>query len=192
MKSIPLSLKFQTKTKSIIEKIIRVNHAGEFAANRIYQAQIDKFESSNTKEIFTHMRDQELVHLEFFINKMKQSNIRPTIFLPVWNILSYNLGRLTALVGKEAAMMCTESVEEVINEHYLKQTKEIEYLLEKNPNEKDELLEILEKIKLFRSEELEHMNLATQNGAKSSPAYNLFSNLIKFGCKTAIKISEKF
>ena len=166
----------ESQEKSFLHSAIRVNHAGERAAKNIYSAQIKFTKNPETKKLLEHMLEQELVHLEFFECEMKKSHVRPSLLLPIWDLFSYALGASTAIMGKNATMICTQAVEEVIDEHYASQLDFI----------KD--LEIKNKIEKFRQEELEHRDIAISNGSFSN---NLLSNIIKIGCKIAINLSKK-
>jgi ubiquinone biosynthesis monooxygenase Coq7 len=166
----------KSKKQQFMHSAMRVNHAGERAAKNIYSAQIRFTKDPETKKLLEHMLGQELVHLEFFENELRRSSIRPSLLLPIWDFLSYSLGASTALMGKTASMICTQAVEEVIDEHYSSQVKFIENS------------EIKSKIEQFRQEELEHRDIAISHGSFRD---NLLSNIIKFGCKIAIKLSKK-
>jgi ubiquinone biosynthesis monooxygenase Coq7 len=168
-----------TQKRDFLNSAIRVNHAGERAAKNIYSSQIKFTKDPETKKLLAHMLEQELVHLEYFENEMKKSHARPSLLLPLWDFLSHSLGASTAIMGKEAAMMCTEAVEEVIDEHYSSQVKKLENSEMKN------------KIEQFRQEELEHKNIAISNDAHLSPAYKILSKIIKSGCRIAINLSKK-
>ena len=114
-----------TKTdRKILEEIIRVDHAGEYGATKIYEGQIAIF-GENTKigKTIQHMADQEQEHIEKFQELIISERVRPTALLPIWNIAGYALGAGTALMGEKAAMACTVAVEKVIGEHYEEQTE---------------------------------------------------------------------
>jgi len=168
--------------KQMIDRLLRVDHAGEYGAVRIYQGQLavfgDKHPMSDT---IKHMKSQEDVHLERFNELIRQRGARPTLLTPFWHVAGFALGAGTALLGEKAAMVCTEAVETVIDEHYAAQIKEL-------GEDEQALAEELEK---FRLEEIEHRDIAIENGAHQAPGYSLLSGLIKFGCKTVIKIAER-
>lgn len=130
------------------------------------------------------MWDQEIVHRVEMERLIKKHRVRPTIMTPLWNIAGFALGAGTALLGEKAAMACTVAVETVIVEHYNDQLRQ----LMESPNPDKELLEVITK---FRDEEQEHHDCGIDHGAKQAPFYEALTNVIKFGCKTAIKISEK-
>ena len=168
--------------KSVLEEIIRVDHAGEYGATRIYDGQIAIF-GKDTKigKTIQHMADQEQEHIEKFNELILEHQVRPTAFLPLWNIAGFALGASTALMGEKAAMACTVAVEKVIGEHY----KEQQGLLE---DDQKQLRKIIAK---FEKDELEHHDIGIAHDAKNTPGYNIMTKLIEVGCKTAIAISKK-
>ena len=127
------------------------------------------------------MREHEREHCEYFENEIKKRNIRPTKFLPLWDLLGVGLGFGTTLLGKKAAMLCTASVEEVIDEHYQNQINQLE--------EDEKILK--EKIIKFREDELHHKNIAYEKGASKEGLYSVLDKIIKTGSRLAINISEK-
>lgn len=172
------------RTQSKIDRIVRVDHAGELGADRIYAGQYAVLKNTPSAATIQHMWDQEKVHKAKFEQLINKYRVRPTIFTPIWNIAGFALGAGTALLGEKAAMACTAAVEEVIVEHYNNQVRE---LLD-DPDVDKELVDIITK---FRDEEQEHHDIGIEKGAEQAPFYNLLSAVIKIGCKTAVKISEK-
>ena len=166
--------------KSLLASIIRVNHAGEFGARRIYQGQLDHTKEQKSKDLIKHMKQQEEVHLEYFATELTKRKIRPTALMPIWNIYGYWLGAITARMGSKTAMACTEAVEEVINDHYLEQLSKLD----------DSEGELKEKIEKFRQEELEHLDIAQLHDCTNAKGYKLLTGLIKASCKFAIKASK--
>lgn len=164
-----------------LKEVIRVNHAGEYGAIRIYQGQYAFLKNSSDKDLIKEMRNQEQKHLEFFEQQIKMNQVRPTALLPIWHVLGYALGATTALFGKNAAMVCTEAVEEVIDEHYLSQIKQL-------PDNKQELKD---KIEQFRQEELEHKEIAHNHSSDLNLFHKILGKGIKIGCKIAINLSKK-
>ena len=173
------------KAKKIYERIIRIDHAGEFGADRIYAGQMAVLGKTDVGPLIQHMWDQEKHHLATFERLIPEYRVRPTAFLPLWNIAGYALGAGTALLGKEAAMACTVAVEETITDHYNDQLREL-LELEGNTEKHKELMDIIHK---FRDEEMEHHDTGLANDAELAPAYNLLKNVIQAGCYGAIKIS---
>lgn len=172
------------RSSSKLDRIIRVDHAGELGADRIYAGQMAVLGNTKSGPTIQHMWDEEKVHkakMEELINKHR---VRPTVMVPIWNIAGFMLGAGSALLGEKAAMACTSAVESVIVEHYNDQIRE---LLE-DPETEKELVDILTK---FRDDEQVHHDTGIQHGAEQAPFYKIMSEVIKFGCKAAIKISEK-
>jgi len=168
-----------------LEEIIRVDHAGERGAIKIYEGQLLALstikQDEELKNIIEEMKEHEKEHLEYFEKEIQKRKIKPTYLLPLWDIMGVSLGFGTALLGKKAAMLCTASVEEVIETHYENQLKKI------GSDEKD--LKI--KIEKFKSDEVNHKNIAYNSGASKSGIYSVMDKLIRTGSKIAINISEK-
>ena len=174
------------KTNKIkVEEFIRVDHAGERGAIKIYEGQLlalnTVVKNESLKKIIEEMKNHEKEHCDFFENEIKKRNIKPTKFLPLWDLLGVGLGFGSTILGKKAAMLCTASVEEVIDEHYTDQIKQLE------PDEK----KLKENIIKFREDELHHKNIAYNEGATKKGAYFILDKIIKTGSKIAINISEK-
>ncbi|KAF2880755.1 hypothetical protein ILUMI_25427 [Ignelater luminosus] len=170
-------------TKADIDTIVRVDHAGELGADRIYAGQMAVLGHTEKGPLIQHMWDQEKVHRARFEELIRKYRVRPTVMTPIWNVAGFVLGAGSALLGDKAAMACTVAVETVIVEHYNDQLRE----LMDDPNANKELMET---IKQFRDEEQEHHDIGIDHGAEQAPLYRAFSELIKFGCKTAIAISK--
>ncbi|NBB65728.1 demethoxyubiquinone hydroxylase family protein [Pseudomonas sp. ODNR1LW] len=182
---IPLPRPGMGADKARMDEILRVDHAGEYAAVLIYRAQRAVFEGRKAHgEIacdLREMQDQEAVHLARFERLLNERRVRPTAMTPLWRIAASALGAGTALMGEKAAHACTEAVESVIEKHYADQIAEI--------GERDPALAA--ELKQFRDEELAHHDHAVDHGSREAPAYRLLSGVIKAGCRAAIKISEK-
>ena len=172
-----------TKTKT--EEFIRVDHAGERGAVKIYEGQLLALNTfvkdENLKKTIEEMKVHEKEHCEFFENEIKKRKIKPTKFLPLWDLLGVGLGFGSTILGKKAAMLCTASVEEVIDEHYQNQINQL------GSDEKN----LKEKIIKFREDELHHKDIAYEKGATKKGLYSLMDKIIKTGSKIAINISEK-
>jgi ubiquinone biosynthesis monooxygenase Coq7 len=166
-----------------IQEIIRVDHAGEFGAKRIYEGQIGCTKNANDKKLIKHMLDQEAEHLEYFDSQIKAGNARPTALMPIWNVLGYALGALSAKFGNESAMLVTQSIEEVIVDHYQEQ---IHYLENSKNNE-----QLLTKIKKFKQDEADHIHIALENNSANALLHNTMSVIIKAFCRTAIFLSKR-
>ena len=172
--------------KNKVEEFIRVDHAGERGAVKIYEGQLlalsTLVKDENLKKTIEEMKIHEKEHCEFFENEIKKRKIRPTKFLPLWDLLGVGLGFGSTLLGKKAAMLCTASVEEDIDEHYQNQINQL------GTDEKD----LKKKIIKFREDELHHKDIAYDKGATKKGLYSIMDKIIKTGSKVAINISEKF
>jgi ubiquinone biosynthesis monooxygenase Coq7 len=166
-----------------VEAMIRVDHAGEFGAVQIYRGQRAVFAHSSSTaraaEIIADMETGEAEHLSTFDKLIAERRVRPTALAPLWRIAGFGLGAATALMGEKAAYACTIAVEEVIEEHYGQQSAALE---------DGELKTLVDR---FRADEIAHKDKAIEEGAREAPAYALLSGVIKFGCRAAIRISEK-
>ena len=174
------------KTNKVkVEEFIRVDHAGERGAIKIYEGQLlalnTLVKNEELKKTVEEMKQHEKEHCDYFENEIKRRNIKPTKFLPLWDLLGVGLGFGSTLLGKKAAMLCTASVEEVIDKHYQNQIDQL--MLDEN--------DLKEKIKKFRDDELHHKNIAYENGASKKGLYSILDKIIKTGSKIAINISEK-
>lgn len=167
-----------------LDSIIRVDHAGELGADRIYAGQMAVLGSTKEGPLIQHMWDQEKKHRAKFEELINEYRVRPTALTPIWNVAGFMLGAGTALLGKEAAMACTVAVETVIVDHYNDQLR----VLMEDPNIDKE---ILETITNFRNEEQEHHDTGIDHGAEQAPFYKAMTEVIKAGCKAAIAISKK-
>ena len=171
--------------KKKIEEFIRVDHAGERGAVKIYEGQLLALNTfvkdDSLKKTIEEMKVHEKEHCDFFENEIKKRKINPTKLLPLWDLLGVGLGFGSTLLGKKAAMLCTASVEEVIDEHYLSQIKQL------GDDEKN----LKKKITKFRKDELNHKDIAYEKGATKKGAYSILDLVIKTGSKIAINISEK-
>ena len=163
------------------EAMIRVDHAGEYGAVRIYEGQLAILGKGASGDLIRHMAEQEQHHLQTFDRLVNERRVRPTALEPVWRVAGFALGAATALMGEKAAFACTAAVEEAIDEHYAGQ---IEALGDSDP--------VLKKtVEDFRADEAAHRQTALDNGAEQAPGYKLLSEAIKAGCRVAIKLSEK-
>ena len=175
----------QKTNKKKLEEFIRVDHAGERGAIKIYEGQLlalnTIYKDNQLKETIEEMREHEREHCDYFENEIKKREIKPTKFLPLWDLLGVGLGFGTTLLGKKAAMLCTASVEEVIDKHYQDQINQI----------KDDEKELRDKIIKFREDELNHKDIAYEKGASKEGFYYILDKVIKTGSKIAINISEK-
>ena len=171
--------------KNKLEEFIRVDHAGERGAIKIYEGQLlalkTVVKNNELKKKIEKMQIHEKEHCDYFEKEIKKRNIKPTKFLPLWDLLGVGLGCGSTIVGKKAAMLCTASVEEVIDEHYQNQINQLE---------NDEKV-LKSKIIKFRNDELNHKDIAYDEGATKEGLYSIMDKIIKIGSKIAIRISEK-
>ena len=171
--------------KKILEEIIRVDHAGERGAIKIYEGQLLALKTikqdKSLKEKIEKMKEHEKEHLEYFEEEIQNRKIKPTYLLPLWDILGVSLGFGSALLGKKAALLCTASVVEVIEDHYLNQLKKLG----------DDEMDLKAKIEKFKKEEMNNKNIAYESGATNKGLYSIMDKVIKTGSRIAITISEK-
>ena len=169
-----------------VAAMIRVDHAGEFGALRIYAGQLavlgrDPNAAGNVAAI-RRMEAQERRHFETFDRMVKERQVRPTALEPVWHVAGYALGAVTALMGEKAAMACTVAVEDAIDQHYAKQMSRLSQSGE---------AELKDTVSRFRDDELEHRAEALARGAEAAPGYSLLATAIRIGCRVAIRLSER-
>lgn len=167
--------------REMVRRAIRVDHAGEYGAKRIYEGQLAVLGRTKYGPMIEHMKAQEQVHLDTFTRLVGERRVRPTALLPFWHVAGYALGAATALLGHRGAMACTVAVEEAIDEHYRAQEEALG----------EDEAELKAHIAQFRADELEHRDIGLENEAEQAPAYRLLSAAIKAGCKVAIRVSER-
>ena len=166
-----------------VERLIRVDHAGEYGAVRIYEGQLAILGKKPSGPIVQHMLEQEKAHLAAFDKLINERRVRPTALMPLWHVAGFALGAATAMMGERAAMACTVGVEEAIDEHYQSQIEALEpYSDEAN---------LRETCVKFREEELEHRDTGLDHGAKQVPGYEVMTGAIKAGSKLAIWLSKR-
>ena len=171
--------------KKALEEIIRVDHAGERGAIKIYEGQLLALKTikqdNNLKDKIEEMKEQEREHFEYFEKEIQKRKIKPTYLLPLWDVMGVALGFGTALLGKKAAMLCTASVEEVIEDHYQNQLKKLG----------NDEMDLKTKIEKFKGDEVDHKNIAYESGATNKGLYSIMDKVIRTGSRIAITISEK-
>jgi ubiquinone biosynthesis monooxygenase Coq7 len=171
--------------RRLLDEMIRVDHAGEYGAVQIYRGQRAVFDriasKAHTASIIADMEAGEAEHLKVFDRLIAERGVRPTVMAPVWRVAGFGLGAVTALMGEQAAHACTEAVEAVIEEHY---SDQIAALGDSDPA-------FTETIAQFRGDEIGHKETAVDQGAREAPGYEMLTALVRFGCRAAIKISEK-
>ncbi|MSO85444.1 MAG: demethoxyubiquinone hydroxylase family protein [Rhodospirillales bacterium] len=166
---------------ALVRRMIRVDHAGEFGAVRIYEGQISVLGAAPAGAVIRRMAAQEREHLKSFERLMLERRARPSALLPLWRIAGFALGAGTALLGPEAAMACTVAVEEVIDRHYARQVEEL-------GADEPELARAFAR---FRAEECAHRDTALGHGAEQAPAYAPLTAAIRAGARAAIWLSER-
>ena len=182
---VPLPRPGRGATRARMAEILRVDHAGEYAAVQIYRAQRAVFEAAGSRPALAAdmagMERQEAVHLARFDALLTQNRVRPTLMTPLWRLAAQALGAGTALMGEKAAHACTEAVESVIEEHYADQIAEV---ADRDPA-------LAAELQVFRDEELAHHDHAVEHGSREAPGYRVLSAVIRAGCRVAIKVSER-
>jgi 3-demethoxyubiquinol 3-hydroxylase len=163
-----------------LEQIVRINHAGEYAARFIYEGQLKYIHDPRVKRKIEEMAEHEKEHLEYFEKQIIENQYRPTVLQPLVKRLAYSVGVLSAYLGTDAAMLCTHAVEDVISQHY----KEQESVLDSA--DKD----LKQKITKFREEEESHYDIAEDYNLKGVVGGKLFQKLIRFGCGLGIKLTK--
>ncbi len=166
-----------------IDEILRVNHSGEYGAKMIYLGQLSNLKDKKDYAVINHMYEQELVHLKYFEEEIIKRGKRPSIFMPLWHVGAYFLGKISAKLGVKHAMICTDAVEEVINEHYEKQKE----FLVKHPTEKP----LLDAINQFQIDEQSHQEIAQNHINRFSFADRIFYKIVSAICRIAIFSSKK-
>ena len=167
--------------EQMIKRMIRVDHAGEYGAVRIYEGQLAVLGNTPSAPVIEKMAKQEERHLKKFNELIADNKVRPTALLPVWHVAGFALGAATALLGEKASMACTVAVEEVIDEHYAGQVATLD---DKDKDLKDTFEE-------FRQEELEHRNTSLKHGAEEAPGYKVLKGAVKASSRFAIWLSER-
>ena len=176
-----MTLRNPTTSRHDIERFLRVDHAGERAAQQIYKGQLAVLANHEMADEIRHMMDQEVEHLETFDSLLNERQVRPSLLDPLWGAAGFTLGVVTAAMGPKAAMACTIAVEEVIGEHYQKQADILG----------EDERELQATVERFRDEELEHRDIAVEHDGREARHYSLLRKVIQRGCRTAIKIAEK-
>ena len=164
-----------------LARMIRVDHAGEYGAKRIYEGQLAVLGNSKAGEVIREMADQEAKHLQEFERLLVERRVRPSLLHPLWHVAGFALGAGTALMGRRAAMACTVAVEEVIDEHYASQRDALD----------DDEAKLRDTIEQFREEELEHRDAGLEHEAERAPAYRLLTAAIKTGSRAAIWLAQR-
>ncbi|KDQ18120.1 hypothetical protein BOTBODRAFT_155199 [Botryobasidium botryosum FD-172 SS1] len=173
--------------RQVLDSAIRVDQAGEVAANYIYQGQMFILgKDPATRPILQEMWDQEKKHLTVMNLLQVQHGVRPTALWEVAKVAGWGLGAVTALMGKEAAMACTEAVETVIGEHYDDQLKDFDRL-PSHPS-----IDLLKGVvRELRDDELEHLDTAVGQHSQRAPQHALLTAVVEAGCKIAVEVCKR-
>ena len=166
---------------TLVARMIRVDHAGEYGAKRIYDGQLAVLGRSPEAATIRRMAEQEARHLEAFDRLIVARRVRPTLLHPLWHLAGFTLGAATALLGERAAMACTVAVEEVIDEHYARQAEALG----------EDETELRRTVEEFRGHEREHREIGLAHGARAAPAYPVLSGAIKTASRLAIWLSTR-
>jgi 3-demethoxyubiquinol 3-hydroxylase len=177
----PASLPGDLSRKELVERILRVDHAGEHGAVRIYEGQLAVLGNTPAAATIRRMAEQERKHLDTFDRLLPEHRVRPTALSPLWHAAGFALGAATALLGERAAMACTVAVEEVIDEHYASQATAL-------GSDEPELKAVIEE---FRQDELAHRDEGLAHGATSTPGYEILTGAIKGASRLAIWLSSR-
>ena len=166
-----------------VERLIRVDHAGEYGAVRIYEGQLAVLRKKPSGPVVQHMLEQEKEHLATFDKLITERRVRPTALMPLWHVAGFALGAATAIMGEKAAMACTVGVEEAIDEHYQSQIEALEPY-----GDEAKLRKTCVK---FREDELNHRDTGLNHGAEQAPGYEVLTGAIKAGSKLAIWLTKR-
>lgn len=167
--------------------MIRVNQAGEYGATRIYAGQLAILKGTPAEETLTEMAAQEQEHLRKFNRLIIEHQVRPTILQPLWHVGGYALGMITAMMGEKAAHACTIAVEEVIDEHYQGQLKQLAPTSKMFPLHTP-LANLIEEC---RQDEVAHKETAIELGGRDAPAFSFLTTTVKTISRTAIWLSSR-
>jgi ubiquinone biosynthesis monooxygenase Coq7 len=179
-------MKGAVSKRALLDRVLRVDHAGEYGARRIYEGQLAVLPRDSPEAIeVQRMYEQEKKHLDKMSTLLLRHRARPSLLSPFWHVGGFALGAATALLGKEAAMACTVAVETEIANHYNSQLRE---LIARGDIELEELQSVLQE---FRDDELEHLDSAENHGAAQAPQYELLVGVIRTITRTAVKVAER-
>ncbi|MGF1639833.1 MAG: demethoxyubiquinone hydroxylase family protein [Rhodospirillales bacterium] len=167
--------------RQLVDRIVRVDQAGEYGAVRIYEGQLSVLGRTPAGAVIRRMAMKEREHLQKFNELIVERRVRPTAMQPLWHLAGFALGASTALLGPRAAMACTVAVEEVIDEHYAAQVASLD-------DDESELRDLCER---YRQDEVEHRATGLEHGAEQAPGYRLLTGAIKAGSRVAIWLSER-
>jgi ubiquinone biosynthesis monooxygenase Coq7 len=165
----------------LVERMIRVDHAGEYGAVRIYAGQRAVIRHGEAARAIDEMAEKEREHLATFDQLVADRRVRPTALMPLWHVAGFALGAATAMMGPRAAMACTAAIEDVIEAHYADQAAQLG----------DDEAPLRETIETYREDEMAHREEALAHDAEQAPAYELLTGAIKTGSRLAIWLSSR-
>ncbi len=168
--------------EQLVKRMIRVDHAGEYGAARIYDGQLRVLQGTPSAPIIQEMSHQEQKHLDYFNTMVVERKVRPTILSPLWHVAGYGLGVASAILGEKAAMTCTVAVESVIDEHYKAQINQLE----------EDEVDLRKKLLEFRSDEISHRETASNQIHGRDAGLKVLENMVRSATRTAIWLSERF
>ncbi len=167
--------------EELIARMIRVDHAGEYGARRIYDGQLAVLGRGPAAPAIREMAEAEQAHLDTFDDLLAERRVRPTALSPVWHVAGFALGAASALLGERAAMACTVAVEEVIEEHYAGQAARLG----------DDEAALRQTLEEFGADEARHRETGLAHGAEQAPGYEPLAAAVKRGTRLAIWLSER-
>ena len=167
--------------EEMIERILRVDHAGEYGAARIYDGQLAVLGRDAVAPVIREMAEAERKHLAAFDKLLVERRVRPTALAPFWHVAGFALGAGSALMGPRAAMACTAAVEEVIEEHYAAQVEKLG----------DDEAELRKTLVEFGAEETRHKEIGLAHEGEQAPGFEPISAAVKRGTRLAIWLSER-
>ena len=167
--------------EELIARMIRVDHAGEYGARRIYEGQLAVLGRGPAAPVIREMAEAEQAHLDTFDALLAERRVRPTVLSPVWHVAGYALGAASALLGERAAMACTVAVEEVIETHYASQAERLG----------DDEAALRRTLEEFGADEARHRETGLAHGAEQAPGYEALAAAVKRGTRLAIWLSER-
>lgn len=196
--------------KAYLDRLIRVDQAGELGANLIYNGQylVLATKHPHLKPVLQHMWDQEVHHQQTFNDLQVTRRCRPLLLTPLWKVGALAMGAGTALLSKEAAMACTVAVETVIGNHYNQQLRVLMNQFDIPVYDKEtgepiaveslgqykvspEIQEFMRIVSEFRDEELEHLDTAIEHDAEKAVPYLLLTEFIKLVVRVAVFTAER-
>jgi len=160
--------------------LMRVNHVGEVCAQALYQAQKLVARDPQTKELLSRAASEEMDHMAWCEERLKELNSHPSFLNPIWYSASFAMGLLAGLSGDKWSLGFLAETEKQVEKH-------LESHLEKLPQADDRSRAIVEQM---RQDEIEHGSAAIQAGGEVLPQsiQTLMSQISRLMTTTAYKI----